>query len=323
MSEAAVRAGVRIVTGDTKVVGKDAADGVYISTTGVGVIPEGRRLSPDLVRAGDKVLLSGTIGEHGMAVMLARGDLAIDADIASDTAPVNALVEVLLAAAPSTRWMRDATRGGVGTVCNELAKSRPFAVILDEQALPVQPQVLGASDMLGIDPLYIANEGKFVAIVAAEEADAAIAAMRDTPAGRARHGRGRDRAGTAGHRRAANFVRRQPNRGHARRRPAAANLLGTLERRTAMCLGIPGQVVDIVDAEQHLAKVDVNGVRRTISVRLLTDDNLMVGDWVLVHVGFAMAKIDELEAAMTLDQVQKMGADYVNEIEAFNASEIA
>ena len=90
-----------------------------------------------------------------------------------------------------------------------------------------------------------------------------------------------------------------------------------------MCLGIPGQVVDIVDAEQHLAKVDVNGVRRTISVPLLTDDNLMVGDWVLVHVGFAMAKIDELEAAMTLDQVQKMGADYVNEIEAFNASEIA
>ena len=184
MSEAAVRAGVRIVTGDTKVVGKDAADGVYISTTGVGVIPEGRRLSPDHVRPGDKVLLSGTIGEHGMAVMLARGDLAIDADIASDTAPVNALVEVLLEAAPSTRWMRDATRGGVGTVCNELAKSRPFAVILDEQAFPVQPQVLGASDMLGIDPLYIANEGKFVAIVAAEEADAAIAAMREHPQGR-------------------------------------------------------------------------------------------------------------------------------------------
>ena len=183
MSEAAVRAGVRIVTGDTKVVGKDAADGVYISTTGVGVIPEGRRLSPDHVRPGDKVLLSGTIGEHGMAVMLARGDLAIDADIASDTAPVNALVEVLLEAAPSTRWMRDATRGGVGTVCNELAKSRPFAVILDEQAVPVQPQVLGASDMLGIDPLYIANEGKFVAIVAAEEADAAIAAMREHPQG--------------------------------------------------------------------------------------------------------------------------------------------
>jgi hydrogenase expression/formation protein HypC len=90
-----------------------------------------------------------------------------------------------------------------------------------------------------------------------------------------------------------------------------------------MCLGIPGQVVDIVDAEQHLAKVDVNGVRRIISVRLLADDNLMIGDWVLVHVGFAMAKIDEIEAALTLDQVQKMGADYVNEIDAFNSSEIA
>jgi hydrogenase expression/formation protein HypE len=183
MSEAAVRAGVQIVTGDTKVVGKGAADGMYICTTGVGIIPEGRQLSPDLVRAGDKVLLSGTIGEHGMAVMLARGDLAIDADIASDTAPVNALVEVLLRAAPSTRWMRDATRGGVGTVCNELVKGSPFAVILDEQALPVEPQVLGASDMLGIDPLYVANEGKFVAIVAADEADAAVGAMRTHPQG--------------------------------------------------------------------------------------------------------------------------------------------
>ena len=122
MSEAAAKAGVQIVTGDTKVVGKGAADGVYISTAGVGVIPEGRRLSRDLVQPGDKVLVSGTIGEHGMAVMLARGDLAIDADIASDTAPVHELVELLLAAAPSTRWMRDATRGGVGTVCNELVK---------------------------------------------------------------------------------------------------------------------------------------------------------------------------------------------------------
>ncbi|HZA08882.1 hydrogenase expression/formation protein HypE [Mycobacterium sp.] len=183
MSEAALRAGVQIVTGDTKVVGKGAADGVYICTTGVGVVPDGRRLSPDSVRPGDKVLLSGTIGEHGMAVMLARGDLAIDADISSDTAPVNSLVETLLEAAPSTRWMRDATRGGVGTVCNELAKPRPFAVILDEDKLPVLPQVLGASDMLGIDPLYVANEGKFVAIVAADEADAAIEAMRAHPQG--------------------------------------------------------------------------------------------------------------------------------------------
>ena len=117
MSEAAARAGVKIVTGDTKVVGKGAADGVYISTAGVGMCSQGQALSRDLVQPGDKVLLSGTIGEHGMAVMLARGDLAIDADIASDTAPVHELVEALLEAAPSTRWMRDATRGGVGTVC--------------------------------------------------------------------------------------------------------------------------------------------------------------------------------------------------------------
>ena len=183
MSEAAAKAGVQIVTGDTKVVGKGAADGVYISTAGVGVIPEGRQLSRSLVQPGDKVVLSGTIGEHGMAVMLARGDLAIDADIASDTAPVHELVETLLAAAPSTRWMRDATRGGVGTVANELVKDSPFALILDEDRLPIQPQVLGACDMLGIDPLYVANEGKFVAIVPAAEADAAIAALREHPQG--------------------------------------------------------------------------------------------------------------------------------------------
>ncbi|GAS91132.1 hydrogenase expression/formation protein HypE [Mycolicibacterium brisbanense] len=183
MAEAAAHAGVLIVTGDTKVVGKDAADGVYICTAGVGVIPEGRRLARELVQPGDKVVLSGTIGDHGMAVMLARGDLAIDADIASDTAPVHVLVEALLAAAPSTRWMRDATRGGVGTVCNELVKDRPFAVVLDEPMLPVQPQVLGACDLLGIDPLYVANEGKFLAVVAPEEADAAVAALRTHPLG--------------------------------------------------------------------------------------------------------------------------------------------
>jgi hydrogenase expression/formation protein HypE len=182
MSEAAAKAGVQIVTGDTKVVGKGASTALHL-TAGVGVIPEGRQLSRALVQPGDKVVLSGTIGEHGMAVMLARGDLAIDADIASDTAPVHELVERLLAAAPSTRWMRDATRGGVGTVANELVKDSQFALILDEDRLPVQPQVLGACDMLGIDPLYVANEGKFVAIVPADEADAAIAALREHPQG--------------------------------------------------------------------------------------------------------------------------------------------
>jgi hydrogenase expression/formation protein HypE len=185
MGEAAARAGVQIVTGDTKVVGKGAADGVYVCTAGVGVIPRNRLLSRNSVEPGDKVLLSGTIGEHGMAVMLARGDLAIDADIASDTAPVHELVETLLRAAPSTRWMRDATRGGVGTVCNELAKDQPFAVILDEDRLPVLPQVLGACDMLGIDPLYVANEGKFIAVVPAAESEAAVTALHSHPQGAA------------------------------------------------------------------------------------------------------------------------------------------
>ena len=183
MAEAAAAAGVTIVTGDTKVVGSGAADGVFISTSGIGVIPAGRALGPELVRAGDKVIVSGTIGDHGMAVMLARGDLALEADIRSDTAPVNDLVERLLAAAPGTRWLRDPTRGGLGTVCNELARDAGVAVVLEEPTLPVAPAVLGACDLLGIDPLYVANEGKIVAVVAADEADAAVAAMRATPIG--------------------------------------------------------------------------------------------------------------------------------------------
>jgi hydrogenase expression/formation protein HypE len=183
MREAAEVAGVHIVTGDTKVVARGAADGLFISTAGVGVIPKGRRLGADLVRPGDRLVLSGNIGDHGMAVMLARGDLAIEADISSDTAPVHEMVEALLAAAPSTRWMRDATRGGLGTVCNELAQTTGLGVILEERLLPVAPQVLGACDMLGIDPLYVANEGKFVAVVSQEETEAAVAALRSHPLG--------------------------------------------------------------------------------------------------------------------------------------------
>ncbi|HET9500488.1 MAG TPA: AIR synthase-related protein, partial [Marmoricola sp.] len=137
-----------------------------------------------LVRPGDRLVVSGTLGDHGMAVMLARGDLAIEADdIVSDTAPVSAMVEALLAAAPGTRWMRDATRGGLGTVCNELAQTAALGVILDEEALPVQPQVAGACDMLGIDPIYVANEGKFVAVVPPEQAEAAVTALRSHPLG--------------------------------------------------------------------------------------------------------------------------------------------
>lgn len=183
MAAAAAAAGVQIVTGDTKVVPRGAADGLFITTTGVGLIPAGREFSAAAVRPGDKVLISGSMGDHGMAVMLARGDLAIDADIRSDTASVSELVEVLLAAAPATRWLRDPTRGGVGTVCNELARTANVGVVLDEERLVVRPPVGGACEMLGIDPLYVANEGKFIAVVAPAEVDAALVALRRHPLG--------------------------------------------------------------------------------------------------------------------------------------------
>lgn len=183
MAEAALKAGVQIVTGDTKVVDRGAADGMYVTTAGVGVVPVGRRLGAHLVKPGDRVLISGTMGDHGMAVMLARGDLALEAHISSDTAPLGDLVESLLAAAPSTRWIRDPTRGGVGTVCNELARDTNLAVVLDESSLPVDPAVMGACDLLGIDPLYVANEGKIVAVVPSEEAQDALAAMKNLEVG--------------------------------------------------------------------------------------------------------------------------------------------
>ena len=183
MAAAAANAGVQIVTGDTKVVPKGAADGMFVTTTGVGVVAAGRTLSAASVRAGDKVLLSGSMGDHGMAVMLARGDLAIEADIHSDTASVSPLVELLMAAAPSTRWLRDATRGGVGTVCNELAQACGLGVLLEEERLPVRPMVNGACELLGIDPLYVACEGRFVAVVDGDAADDALAALRGQPGG--------------------------------------------------------------------------------------------------------------------------------------------
>jgi hydrogenase expression/formation protein HypE len=183
MAEAAANAGVTIVTGDTKVVSKGAADGLYIATAGMGVIPADVHLDARSVRPGDRVLVSGTIGDHGLAVMLARGELGIEADIESDTAPLGGLVQALLGAAPGTRWLRDPTRGGVATVCNELARDAELAVILDEADLPIRPAVNGACEILGIDPLYVANEGKLVAVVPPQEADAALAALRAHPLG--------------------------------------------------------------------------------------------------------------------------------------------
>jgi hydrogenase expression/formation protein HypE len=183
MAEAAASAGVPIVTGDTKVVDHGAADGMYISTSGVGVIPDGRELTASKVEDGDVLICSGTIANHGTAVMLARGDLALDADVNSDTAPLHDLMECLIAAAPSTRWLRDATRGGVGTVCNELARDSQLTVVLREDDLPVRPDVAAACELLGIDPLYVANEGRFVAVVPPDEAETALVALRAHPLG--------------------------------------------------------------------------------------------------------------------------------------------
>lgn len=177
MSAAAERAGVLIVAGDTKVVPRGACDRLYITTAGVGEIPAGRDLGFHRVAPGDLLLLSGPIADHGMSVMMARGDLAIDAPIESDTREVASLTAALLDAAPGTRWMRDATRGGLATVMNELAEQTGLAVLLEDTALPVRPMTRAACDILGIDPLYVANEGTFAAVIAAEEAEAALAAL--------------------------------------------------------------------------------------------------------------------------------------------------
>jgi len=165
MAAAADAAGVQVVTGDTKVVQRGKADGCYVNTAGVGVLERPVSLGAATVRPGDAVLVSGPIGDHGITVMLARGDLDIDADIVSDTAPLADLAGRLLDAVPETRLLRDATRGGVATILNEVATSAGVAVVVDESAVPVRPAVTGACELLGIDPLYVACEGRLVAIV--------------------------------------------------------------------------------------------------------------------------------------------------------------
>jgi hydrogenase expression/formation protein HypE len=177
MAHAAAAASVTIVAGDTKVVERGKADGLYVTTSGIGIVPDGLELGPERVREGDRVLVSGTLGDHGMAVLVARGELELESDLRSDTAPVHELAALLLGLG-GVRWMRDPTRGGLATALNELAGQRALAVVLEESALPVRPEVAGACEILGIDPLYVANEGKLVAVVAAEAADAALAALR-------------------------------------------------------------------------------------------------------------------------------------------------
>jgi hydrogenase expression/formation protein HypE len=178
IAAAAHAAGVRVVTGDTKVVERGRADRMYVCTTGVGRRDPRAELDPRSARPGDRVLLSGPIGEHGTAIMLARGEFELDAPIESDTRSLWPLVDALLdAAGPRLRCMRDATRGGVASVLNELARASGVAMLVREAAVPVAPAVAGACELLGIDPMYVANEGKLVAIVAPEAAADALAAL--------------------------------------------------------------------------------------------------------------------------------------------------
>ncbi len=179
MARAADRAGVPVVAGDTKVVERGSADGLFVTTAGVGRM----RATFGAPQAGDRVLVSGTLGDHGFAVLIARGDLKLETALESDTAPVHELAASLAELGPALRWMRDPTRGGLATTLNELAQATGLSVRLDEAALPIRPEVAGAAEILGIDPLYVANEGKLAAVVAPEAADTALAALRAHPLG--------------------------------------------------------------------------------------------------------------------------------------------
>jgi hydrogenase expression/formation protein HypE len=183
MGRAAAAAGVVIAAGDTKVVERGKGDGVYVNTAGVGEIPPGVVLGPEHVQIGDRVIVSGTLGDHGMAVMVARGGLELEVDLESDTAPLHELAASLLRLGPAVRWMRDPTRGGLATALNELTGLARVAVRLREDALPIRHTVAGACEILGIDPLYVACEGRLVAVVAANVAEAALASLHAHPLG--------------------------------------------------------------------------------------------------------------------------------------------
>ncbi len=235
MARAAEAAGTAIATGDTKVVERGKGDGVYVNTAGIGLVREGARLGPAQVREGDRVLVSGTLGDHGMAVMIARGELRLEVELESDTAPLHELTAALLELGEAVRWLRDPTRGGLATALNELAREAGLAIALDESALPLRPAVVGACEILGIDPLYVANEGKLVAVVAPEAAERRA---RTPTGGRARGGggdRGRGQVGAGGSRAPGHRLRRQQDRRHARRRPAAADLLAQQGVASGFC----------------------------------------------------------------------------------------
>ena len=179
MAEAADKAGVMIAGGDTKVVEHGKADGMYITTTGIGRLLSGVEIAPQSVRPGDKVLLSGPIGDHGITILLARGELDLESELRSDTRSVFPLVHALVReAGAGVRWMRDPTRGGVATSLNELARDCGLGIVLFEEKVPVHDSVRGACEILGLDPLHIANEGQFLAVVSSEHADAALQALQ-------------------------------------------------------------------------------------------------------------------------------------------------
>lgn len=184
MGRAAREAGVAIVTGDTKVVERGAADRVFINTAGIGVVREDVDISTGRARPGDAVIVNGSLGDHGVAILFARNQLALNADVSSDCQPLYGLVAAMLAACPDIHCLRDATRGGLATVLNEFAVASNVGIYLREAAIPVNDVVRGACEILGLDPLYLANEGKLVAVVPGAAADAVLAAMRAHPAGR-------------------------------------------------------------------------------------------------------------------------------------------
>ncbi len=181
MAGAARDAGVPIVTGDTKVVEAGKGDGVFITTTGVGVVPPGVEISGDRARPGDRIIVSGSVGDHGMAVMSMRESLAFGTDLRSDTAALHGLVAAMVEAVPEVRVLRDPTRGGLATTLNEIAAQSRVGMLIEEAAVPVKRQVAAACEFLGLDPLYVANEGKLVAVVAPEHAKALLDAMRAHP----------------------------------------------------------------------------------------------------------------------------------------------
>jgi hydrogenase expression/formation protein HypE len=184
MANACQQAGVQIATGDTKVVDKGHGDGVYINTTGIGLIPEGVDIAAGNARPGDAILVSGTLGDHGVAIMSVREGLGFESQIKSDTAPLNGLVEAMLALTNEIHCLRDATRGGLSAVLNELAAASNVGIEFEEEKVPVSPAVSAACEMLGLDPFYIANEGKLVAFVPAAHTDEILAVMQNNEFGK-------------------------------------------------------------------------------------------------------------------------------------------